>query len=200
MSSEIRQFVETCDDCASYCARQAPITPHMSPVHSRPFEKIGIDLFSTREKNNLITIDYYSHFFEIDYLPHFSSTTVITNIKRHFARCGIPDVVVSDSGGQYTSYNFKRFSRQWHFVHEMTSPGNSKANVAAEATGKIANNMMIQCAKAKEDPCIGLLNLRNSPEEGLQTSPAQMIFGRRTKTFISSNINILVSTINHSSN
>ena len=199
MSSEIRQFVETCDACASYCAKQSPETLHLSPVPSRPFEKVGTDLFSVREKNYLITVDYYSHFFEIDYLPDISATTVITKLKHHFARHGIPDVVVSDCGTQFTSDIFRKFSREWHFAHEKSSPGNSKANGAAEATVKIAKNLMIKCAKAREDPYIGLLNLRNTPTEGLRTSPAQMIFGRRTKTLIPTNSNRLISTTSHGS-
>ena len=156
--------------------------------------KIGTDLFSINEKNYLITVDYYSHFFEVDYLPDLSATIVITKLKHHFARHGIPDVVVSDCGTQYTSANFKKFSDEWRFKHEMASPGNSKANGAAEATVKIAKNMMIKSAKAKEDPYIGLLNIRNTPTEGLQTSPAQMLFGRRTLTLIPTDPNRLVST------
>ena len=41
---------------------------------------------------------------------------------------------------------------------------------------------MKKCKKAKEDPYLGLLNLRNTPQEGMQTSSVQCLFGRRTKT------------------
>ena len=112
---------------------------HVFPVPSRPFEKIGTDLFSIREKNYLITVDYHSHFFEIDYLPDLSSITVINKLKHHFDRDGILDVV-SNCGIQYTFYKFKGFSREWHFVYDMSSPGNSK----------VAKNMMIKCTQGQE--------------------------------------------------
>ena len=35
-----------------------------------------------------------------------------------------------------------------------------------------------------EDPYIGLLNIRNTPSEGMITSPAQRLFGRRTKMLL----------------
>ena len=33
-----------------------------------------------------------------------------------------------------------------------------------------------------EDPCLAILDFRNTPTENLETSPAQRLFGRRTKT------------------
>ena len=66
----------------------------------------------------------------------------------------------------------------------MSSPGNSKANGAAEAAVKIAKRLLRKCRTAHEDPYLGLLNLRNTPREGLKTSPAQRLMGRRTKTLV----------------
>ena len=42
-----------------------------------------------------------------------------------------------------------------------------------------------------EDPYLGILNYRNTPTEGLNTSPAQRLLGRRTETQIPSTFNIL---------
>ena len=43
---------------------------------------------------------------------------------------------------------------------------------------------MKKFCKAKEDPYLGLLNIRNTPQEGMETSPVQGLMGRRTKTAI----------------
>ena len=109
---------------------------------------------------------------------------MITKLKHHFARHGIPDTVISDNGSQYSSSEFSRFAERWGFSYEPISPGNSKANGAAESAVKIANNLMNKCCKAKEDPYLGLLNIRNTPQEGMKTSPVQRLMGRRTKTAI----------------
>ena len=76
------------------------------------------------------------------------------------------------------------FSEKWGFSHEMSSPGNSKANGAAEAAVKIAKRLLRKCRTAHGDPYLGLLNLINTPTEGLKTSPAQRLMGRRTKTLV----------------
>ncbi|KAL8613325.1 hypothetical protein ACOMHN_052565 [Nucella lapillus] len=102
-------------------------------------------------------------------------------MKHHFARHGMPDVVISDNGPQFSSQLFKVFARSWGFTHKTSSPGHSQANGSAEAAVKVAKNLMKKCLYAKEDPYIGLLNLRNTPEEGLTSSPMQRLMGRRAK-------------------
>ena len=49
---------------------------------------------------------------------------------------------------------------------------------------KSAKYLIKKSQAAMEDPMIGLLNLWNTPQEGLTTSPVQRLFGRRTKTLI----------------
>jgi transposase InsO family protein len=182
MSAEIRQHVEACDTCATYCDKQPQETPAMSETPSRPWQKVGSDLLTFKGQNYLITTDYCSNFFEIDRLPEITSENVILRLKQHFARHGIPDCLISDNGRKYTSETFKKFSQDWKFQHETISPGNSQSNGAAEAAVKIAKRLMRKAKRTGEDPYIGLLSHRNTPTEGMNTSPAQRLMGRRTKS------------------
>ena len=77
-----------------------------------------------------------------------------------------------------------------HVFAETSGPGNSKANGAAKAAVKVAKNTMEKCHDANEDHYLGLLNLRNTPQEGL-TSPAQRLMGRRTKHIVPTMFNLL---------
>ena len=83
------------------------------------------------------------------------------------------------------------FSEKWGFSHEMSSPGNSKPNGAAEAVVKIAKRLQRKCRTAHEDPYLGLLNLRNTPTESFKTSPTQRLMGRRTNTLVPTTSNVL---------
>ena len=103
-------------------------------------------------------------------------------MKHHFARYGVPDTVVSDGGSQYTSTSFKHFSDSWQFKHVITSPGNSKANGAAEAAVKSVKKLMRKCIAAHKDPYLGLFNLWNTPVEGINLSPTKLMFGCGTKS------------------
>lgn len=192
MSAEIRQYVESCSVCAEFSTKQAPEPLQVHEVPKRPWERVGTDLFAIEGRNYLITVDYFSQFFEIDFLSDTTSQAVITKLKNQFARHGIPDVLVSDGGPQYSSQSFKEFSETWGFVHKFSSPGNSKANGCAEAAVKIAKRLMKKCQKNKEDPYLGLLNLRNTPQEELGTSPVMRLMSRRTKTIVPTTTQLLM--------
>lgn len=184
MSTDIRQHVENCNTCASLPIKQQqePLIQHETPEN--PWEKVGTDIFTINSRNYLVTVDYYSQFFEIDYLSDTTSETIIQKLKSNFARHGIPTTLISDNGPQYTSKDFVKFCQKWDIQHRTISPGNSKANGLAEATVKIAKKMMKKCSLNKEDPYLALLNIRNTPQEGTEYSPTQRIMGRRTKTLI----------------
>ena len=132
----------------------------------------------------LVTVDYHSGFFELDKLNDITSAAIIEKLKARFARHGAPDTLVSDNATQYVSAPFKAFTRDWGFTHETISPGNSRANGAAEAAVKIAKRILRKSQSSGEDHYVALLNLRNTPTEGLNTSPAQRLFGRRTKSMM----------------
>ena len=92
--------------------------------------------------------------------------------------------MISDNGPQYSSEKFREFAAKYNFQHITSSPGNSQSNGAAEAAVKTIKRMMKKCHETNEDPYLGLLNQRNTPTEGMQTSPSQRLFGRRTQTLI----------------
>ncbi len=184
MSADIREYVETCGVCLSMPSKQPEETIISTDAPELPWEKVGSDIFSYEGKQYLVTTDYHSTFFEVDHLPDISAETVIKKTKKNFARHGIPQEVVTDSGTQYTAEAFKTFAAQWEFEHTLSSPGNHRANGAAEAAVKTAKRLFKRCRAAGEDPYLGLLNLRNTPSESTNSSPAIKLFGRRTRSNI----------------
>ena len=75
----------------SYQSAQAkePMISHHIPT--RPWEKVGMDLFELNNRDFLITVDYYSNYFEVDRLTSKTAKEVINKKKANFARHGIPD-------------------------------------------------------------------------------------------------------------
>ena len=126
-------------------------------VTTRPWQKVGSDLFTLNERNYLITVDYYSNYWEIDRLDDTTAKTIINKTKAHFARHGIPDIYVSNNGPQYTSEEFQNFSNTWEFEHCTSAPGNSKANGMAESAVKTAKNLLRKAMKSKSDAYLSIL-------------------------------------------
>ena len=83
------------------------------PIPNLPWSKVAIDLFSIKDKNYLITVDFYSDFWELDELrTSATSETVIKCLKEHFSRHGIPDICLTDNGPQFDSKSFEHFANQ----------------------------------------------------------------------------------------
>ena len=81
-------------------------------IPDQPWVKIGTDLFLLDNKDYVIVVDYTSKFFEISRLPNTEASTVINHTKAIFSSYGIPREIVSDTGPQFTSYEYKKiFSR-----------------------------------------------------------------------------------------
>lgn len=184
MNAEVKHFVERCSVCTAYRPAQCrePLQPHGIPA--RPWQKIAIDLFELGTTNYVILVDYYSSFFEVDKLSDTASTTIVHKTKGHFARHGIPDVVITDNGPQFSCREFSRFARDWHFKHTTTSPRYPQANGKVENTVKTCKNLLQKAMDSKQDVYLALLDFRNTPSEIIGSSPAQRLFGRRTRTQI----------------
>ena len=142
MSAEIKQQVEAGEICRTFEMSQQKQTLMPHEVPSRPWEKVGTDLFEFKNKSYPITVDYYTNFWEVDKLPDTKVRTVILKLKNHFARYGCPDKVVSDNGPQFSCNEFATFARTWQFQHCTISPGNSKANGNVESAVKTAKRLL----------------------------------------------------------
>uniref|UniRef100_A0A9J8B237 Gypsy retrotransposon integrase-like protein 1 n=1 Tax=Cyprinus carpio carpio TaxID=630221 RepID=A0A9J8B237_CYPCA len=97
---------------------------------------------------------------------------------------GIPDIVISDNGPQFSSQEFQKFSDHWAFLHKTSSPGYPQSNGKAESAVKTAKRLMRKAQMSRQDPYLAILDHRNTPTHGLSTSPAQRLLSRHTKTLL----------------
>ena len=199
MNSEIRTYIESCGTCTTYSTKQPAEPPVITEQPEQAWSKVATDLFSFGGKNFLATVDCYSNFIEVDYLQSTDSSTVIVKLKAHFARQGIPDVLMTDNGPQFSSTEFRRFVQSWGFRHQTSSPGYPQSNGSAEAAVKVAKSLMRKCLATKDDYFLALLNHRNTPSAGFNSSPSQRLLGRRSKTLLPITKNLLRPEVtNHS--
>ena len=184
MNKEITEYISKCEICCAYPQDQAkePLISHEIPT--RPWEKIGCDMFEFGGRDYLITVDYFSNYFEVDQLSNKTNQEVMGKLKQHLARHGLPDQLISDNGPPYNSRAFQEFATSYGFEHVTSSPGYPQSNGRVENAVKTAKKLMQKAAESKSDPYLSLLDWRNTPSEGLGSSPAQRLFSRRTRTLL----------------
>ena len=190
MSADIKQLASDCESCQALAKAQQRET--LMPIEStRPWEKVGTDLFFWDGNDYLLTIDYFSGWWEVDRLNDTTATAVIRALKSHFARWGIPSTLISDNGPQYTAEQFKKFIIEWDIEHCTSAPGHANANGKAESGVKAAKQLMEKCKRSHSDPFMAMLEVRNTPTQGAGSSPSQRILNRRTKTLLPMTQNLL---------
>lgn len=132
MSTELKEYIAKCDVCMAHRNEQSkePIQQH--DFAARPWSKVAVDFCDLDRRTLLVISDYYRNYIKIARVTSITSRSIIKELKAVFVRFGIPDVVVTDNGPQFSSAEFSVFSRIWGFDHVTSSPKYSQSNGKAE--------------------------------------------------------------------
>ena len=182
MSSEITEMISRCSTCLEFRRKHQREPMQPLPPTTEAWTRVGTDLFTMQGKDYLLVVDYYTNYPEISLLPDTTSSTVIKHAKSIFARHGIPRVVISDNGPQYSSKEFQEFAKKWEFQHITSSPYHPEANGKAERTVQTIKSLMKKASRDEEDPYLALMNFRACPGPDGSPAPATMLMNRKLRT------------------
>ena len=177
ISSQLKHKVLSCQSCCELRRAQQKEPLISTPLPDRPWQRIALDLCEHNKQNYLIISDYYSRYIEILHMKTTTSAHVSLKLKAICARYGIPDVVVSDNGPQFTSTEFQDLARELDFEHVTSSPHNAQGNGHAERAVQTAKRILKQ-----NDPLIALMCYRSTPCSTTGASPAELLMGRKIRT------------------
>ncbi|KAL6459873.1 hypothetical protein MHYP_G00316320 [Metynnis hypsauchen] len=176
LSAQITKFVAQCEICAKHQQlHPEPMTPSELPM--RPWQKIGADMFYWQNYSYLLVVDYYSRYIEIIKTSITTSAGVINGLKSIFARHGVPEILITDNGPQFSSSSFSSFATDYDFRHVTSSPYFAQSNGEAERAVKTVKSLL----KKNTDPYKALLAYRVTP---LHQGPslAELLMGRRLRS------------------
>ena len=89
----------------------------------------------------------------------------------------VPRCIVSDSGTQFTSQEFKDFTRMWAIQHKSTSPTNVQSNGQAEHFVQTIKNSITKAMGSGEDPHLAILPYVKTALNHSLPSPAELLIG-----------------------
>ena len=184
ISQDIESMINKCDSCQKFQNSNPKEKIKMHEIPKGAFEYVGTDLFYYKGADYLLIADYYSKFWDIMRLPDTKSSTVIRKTKSLFSKFGIPAKVMSDNGPQFSSEEYKNFSKTWNFTHVTSSPNFPQSNGFAERMVQTAKKLLKKCEEDGTDPYLAILEYRNTPISSDLGSPAQLLQSRRLRSVI----------------
>ncbi|KAK9695353.1 hypothetical protein QE152_g32623 [Popillia japonica] len=87
----------------------------------------------------------------------------------------------------YSSYEFKKFAKEWNFNICTLSPRYLKSNGLAERAVGICKGMLRTCHEAGVVIVLALLEYRTTPVKELKVSPSELLNNRILRTAIPTN-------------
>ena len=176
LRKQIEDLVEKCDKCCK--ESQNRVEPMiLSDVPQRPQQTVGSYLFELNGSNYLLVVDYLSAF--VAKLNNTSSASIVNNLKSIFARHGIPEIVVTNNGPQYSSETFSAFADAHGFTHRTSSPIYPQSNGVSDRAVKTTKGIL----KKSEDQYETLLAYRSTPLSNGYI-PAELLMGRKLRTSV----------------
>ena len=189
MTADIEHVITSCDQCRLHSASQTkePLRREdRSP--SLPFQHTSTDLFECEGCQYLVYVDRLTGWPCVAKLGRSAtSADVIRTLRRWFPDVGVPEVLTSDGGPQFTSHRFAKFCEAWSVTHVRSSPHYPQSNGLAESAVK-SMKRLIQKTTRDGDLDVdsfqrALLEWRNTPNASGQ-SPAQALYGRPLSSFL----------------
>ncbi|GBN20834.1 Uncharacterized protein K02A2.6 [Araneus ventricosus] len=133
IDKDIEDAVRNCVDCARHKTDPTKAKVHYWEYPSMPWERIHIDFAGSIFENMfLLIVDVHSKWLEVYPMKITTTKKTIECLRDSFARFGLPRVLVSDNGYQFTSYEFQRFMQINGIKHKTSAPFKPSSNGQAE--------------------------------------------------------------------
>ena len=190
ITNDIDNVVRSCEQCRLHASSQAkePLRATEDRRPTLPFESTSADLFSCQGWEYLAYVDRKTGWPCVAKVGcTATSADVIRALRNWFADIGVPRVLTTDGGPQFSSRRFAEFCDRWQVQHSTSSPHFPQSNGHAEAAVKALKRLIMKTttggALDVDSFQRGLLEWRNTPRANGQ-SPAQALYGRRLSSFM----------------
>lgn len=181
---DITEFVSNCPVCQENARSNQTEPIYRQPAATLPWQKVAVDIAKSAGHYYLITADDYSGWVECDLLLGMKPWQIIAALKKQFSRHGIPLIVQSDNGTQFTSSEFQQFAKVWRFQHHTISTYHSRSNGLVERNVGTVKRLLEKSYTDGSDFNLAMLQFRNARRSADIPSPAERLYSRKLRSIL----------------
>ena len=181
MDYDLEAIVKQCNACQQMRHSPAPAPLHPWEFPKQPWERLHADFASPFEgRMFIILVDAYSKWLEVKPLTVATSTTTIECLWSIFATHGLPEMLVTDNGTQFTSTEFKSFMENNGIHYVKSAPYHPASNGLAERAVQLFKESMKKSPGGSLESRISRFLLWNhlTPHTTTGVAPAELLLGR----------------------
>lgn len=191
LDAEIEDTVNSCKVCMAF--KPEPNKAKLIPTSSASYfyERVHADFLGPLNgKMILILIDSFSKWPEAFVMKSTDSKSTIEIFRECFARFGLPKIVVTDNGPQFSAVEFSKFLSQNGIKHLTSPPFHPATNGLAENTVKSVKSGLKKALFDSRNREVSfetllnryLFNYRNSIHATTGFTPSSLVFKQKVRT------------------
>ena len=187
MAKDIATWVKNCLACQrSKIHLHSKTQVEEIAIPTRRFDHLHVDLvgplqFSSGSTYLLTIVDRWTRWPEAVPMNDITSSACITAMTENwFSRFGVPAVITTDQGPQFTSTAWSSAMSMFGIRHVKTTPYHPQSNGMVERFHRSLKNALRARGSTvswKQDLPLIMLSLRSTPRDDNGISPAEMVYG-----------------------
>jgi len=189
MVNDIKRITQKCEKCQLNRPQPYPEPTEDIPTDvEAPFSHLGLDIIGPllKTKNNnqyiLVIVDYFTKWVEAEATETVTSQDVIKFLMNVFARHGVPQLITTDNGPQFSSDMTKLFLDLYDVYVKFTSTYHPESNGLVENRNKEIGKLLRLLGKRNKDwdevlPS-ALWALRTTKNSTTKFSSFELVYGR----------------------
>lgn len=186
LDKDINDRVQNCLPCANQLKLPVKSDLQSWPIAQKPLERIHIDFAEPHKgESYLLIVDAYSKWPEVYKMNNMSSSSTISRLDEFFSRYGLPELVVSDNGPQFTSTEMQQYLQENGIEHLTTAYYQPHSNGQVERFVDTFKRSMNKLKEGKDKTPLEtfLRYYRATPNRNVKDnlSPAEAFLGRKLK-------------------
>lgn len=187
LDRDIEHITHNCSACQENRRNPNKIQTHIWEPAQHVFDRVHIDFAGPfMGKYFFVLVDAYSKWPEIHIMDQITATKTIKILRTIFATFGIPRVLVSDNGTQFTSHEFDYFLKSNGILHKRSAPFHPATNGQAEKYVQWLKDKLKTIGTKSNDLDLNLsqtlLAYRRMAHTSTGESPAQRMFNRQIRS------------------
>ncbi|XP_038635084.1 uncharacterized protein K02A2.6-like, partial [Scyliorhinus canicula] len=188
LNTDIEKVAQNCSICQEHQK-----LPPAAPLHhwewpGRPWARLHADFAGPFQGSMfLLLIDAKSKWLEVHQMGGTTSCATIEKMCLSFSTHGLPEVLVTDNGTQFTSEEFARFMKMNGIRHIRTAPYHPASNGLAERAVQTFKRGLKKQSSRSMDTRLAwfLFSYRTTPHAVTGVAPTELLMGRRLRTRLS---------------